>query len=46
MDDAPPAAEVEKYVKRGVYAVIILLSVLVALFGWAVITLVQWIVSK
>lgn len=46
MDDAPPTVEVEKYVKRGVYTVIVLLTALVALFGWAVITIVQWLVSK
>lgn len=46
MEESLSTVEVEKYVKRAVYAVVILLAVLVAIIGGVALALIQWLVSK
>lgn len=41
MDDAASTPQVEKYVKRAMYAFVILMAILVAFAGYGIISLVQ-----
>lgn len=46
MEDAPSTADVEKYVKRAMYAFVILMAILVAFAGYGVFSFVEWLHSR
>ena len=46
MEDAPSSVLVEKYVKRAMYAFVVLMAILVAFAGYGIFSFVDWLHSK